>query len=176
MSKSLGNVVAVDELVETYGVDALRYYVARHVNNHEDSSFSKELFHEAYMANLVNGIGNLTNRVLQMSSSYGVELEEPQIHPEDNLLDAYDFTGAMDEVFKIIGSMDQFITDEAPFKKVKIDPQAAAEDVRYLLEKLWHVTMKIAPFMPETYGKMRVALEENKKPETPLFPRIEFKG
>ncbi len=175
MSKSIGNVVDPSLYLDTYGTDAVRYYIARHLHNVQDADWTKESFHEAYMANLVNGIGNLTNRILQMASSYGVSLEgEPHIHLEQNLLESYDFNGEMNAIFKIIGEMDQFITDEAPFKKVKTDPDAAAEDVRYLLEKLWEVTMRIAPIMPETYGKMRVALEENKKPETPLFPRIEL--
>lgn len=175
MSKSLGNVVGVDELVDTYGTDALRYYVTRHVNNHEDSNFSKELFHEAYMANLVNGLGNVTNRILKMSSSYGVKLEiEPQVHFEESLFSHYNFTGEMDRIWKLIGEMDQFITDEAPFKKIKVDEDAAKEDVRWLLEKLFTVALLIAPVMPETYGKIRAAIEENEKPETPLFPRIEL--
>ncbi len=177
MSKSLGNVIGPDELVEKYGADALRYYVLRHVNNHEDSSFSKEQFHEAYMANLVNGIGNLTNRILQMSSSYGVKLEsEPAVHLEESLFHSYDFNGEMDRIWRMIGEADQFITDEAPFKKIKVDEDAAKEDLRYLLEKLFVINYYLAPIMPETYGKIRVAIEENQKPETPLFPRIEFGG
>lgn len=175
MSKSLGNVVGVEDILETYGLDSLRYYVARHINNHEDTSFSKELFHGAYMANLVNGIGNLTNRILQMSSSYGVTLDKKEgVYQEATLLDSYDFTGEMDSVFALIGEMDQFITDEAPFKKVKTDPDAAAEDVRYLLEKLWEVAMRIAPVMPQTHERLVAALVKNEKPQEPLFPRIEL--
>ena len=174
MSKSVGNVVDPFLYIEKYGIDAVRYYIARHVHNTQDSDWTAESFHEAYQANLVNGIGNLTNRILKMSSSYGVTLDEPEIKPGNELLDTYDFSGALDEIFKFIGSMDQFITDEAPFKKVKTDPDAAAKDVQYLLEKLWEVTMLIAPIMPETYGKMRVALEENQKPTEPLFPRVEL--
>ncbi len=175
MSKSLGNTVAVDYILDIYGVDALRYFTARHVNNHEDTNFSIEIFHEAYQANLVNGIGNLTNRILQMSSSYGVEpVMRPESQYNNEALDSYDFNGMMNAVFKLVGEMDQFITDEAPFKKVKTDPEAAAQDLQKLLGQLWQVAEMIKPVMPDTYIKMVDALAKNEKPEEPLFPRIEI--
>ena len=174
MSKSLGNAVSVDEVTKTYGVDALRYFAARHVNNHEDTNFSLEIFHAAYQANLVNGLGNLTNRILKMASSYGVtRTEESTFDYSSSLLSGYDFNGYMDSVWSQIAELDQYITDEAPFKKIKVDEEAAKADVLHLLEKLWYINEQLAPIMPETYGKLRVALEEHEKPEEPLFPRIE---
>jgi len=176
MSKSLGNAVNIDEIINNYGVEALRYFIARHVNNHEDTNFSVHLFHEAYQANLVNGLGNLVNRILQMASSYGVLLDKAQeFDTTDSLLAQYNFTGELNAIWKHIGELDQFITDEQPFKKIKTDEEAAKKDVLHLLEQLWIINEKIAPVMPETYQKIKAAIEENKKPESPLFPRVEQK-
>ena len=175
MSKSLGNTVDVHLILDHYGVDALRYFTLRHVNDHEDTNFSLELFHESYMANLVNGLGNLVNRIVTMASNYGVSLEhELQVDRSSSLLNQYSFNNEGDSIWKLIGELDQFITDEAPFKKIKVDEDAAKDDLKYLLEKLWIINEHLAPIMPETYGKIRVALEETTKPESPLFPRIEL--
>lgn len=173
MSKSLGNAVNINEIIETYGVEALRYFVARHVNNHEDTNFSLNLFHDAYQANLVNGLGNLVNRILQMSSSYGVVLEnKPEHDSADELLNSYDFNGSMNDIWKHIGKLDQFITDEQPFKKIKVDENSAKRDVAHLLGQLWIINQKIASVMPETHAMINTAIDTNTKPESPLFPRV----
>jgi len=113
MSKSLGNTISVDEIIDTYGVDALRYFAARHVNNHEDTNFSLDIFHEAYQANLVNGLGNLTNRILKMASSYGVtRTEEPTYDYKESLLSQYDFNKTMDSIWSQVGELDQFLCFE----------------------------------------------------------------
>ena len=82
MSKSLGNVIDPIVIVDEYGADALRYFLARHVHPFEDSDFTMERFKEAYNADLANGIGNLVARILTMSSQYLTET--PVIpHPEN---------------------------------------------------------------------------------------------
>jgi len=86
MSKSIGNVVDPLVYIETYGLDAVRYFVARHLHDIQDSDWTHERFHESYMANLVNGIGNLTNRIVQMSESYGVRLETELPYAPTHLL------------------------------------------------------------------------------------------
>ncbi len=178
ISKSLGNAVDPRKLARVYGVDAVRYFVARHINNHEDSDFTFERFHEAYMANLVNGIGNLTNRILTMAENNSVVVDF-RVHNEtspgeDSLLGRFDFNGEMNRIWHKIKLADQFITDHSPFKKIKEDRPAAEEDIRWLLEELWEIIEAIQPIMPETYLKAHEALVKNKKPEQPLFPRIEF--
>jgi methionyl-tRNA synthetase len=70
MSKSIGNVVDPIEYIESYGVDALRYYLAREISPFEDGDFSKPKFIEVYNANLANGLGNLLSRTLKMAEKY----------------------------------------------------------------------------------------------------------
>ena len=73
MSKSLGNVVDPYALVEEYGTDALRYFLARHIHPFDDSDFTIERFKETYNANLANGLGNLVARIMQLSQTHLVE-------------------------------------------------------------------------------------------------------
>ena len=79
MSKSLGNATNPKDLVAEYGIDALRYYVARELSTFEDSDVSLEKFKKAYNANLANGLGNLVSRVMKMAEG---NLEKPFISRE----------------------------------------------------------------------------------------------
>ena len=78
MSKSLGNVLDPLVFVKEYGADALRYYLARHMNSFEDSDMTEASFKEAYNANLANGLGNLVARVMTLAAKY---LSEPVAVP-----------------------------------------------------------------------------------------------
>lgn len=70
MSKSLGNVLSPGDFISDYGVEALRYYLAREVSPTEDWDLTSEKFKEVYNANLANGLGNLISRTLKMAEQY----------------------------------------------------------------------------------------------------------
>ncbi len=70
MSKSLGNVLTPSEFISEYGIDALRYYLAREVSPTEDWDLTREKFKEVYNANLATGLGNLVSRTLKMAEQY----------------------------------------------------------------------------------------------------------
>ena len=70
MSKSIGNVLSPGEFISEYGIDALRYYLAREVSPTEDWDLTREKFKEVYNANLANGLGNLVSRTLKMAEQY----------------------------------------------------------------------------------------------------------
>lgn len=70
MSKSIGNVIDPKKIVEKYGAESFRYFMAREVSPFEDGDFTEGKFIESYNANLANGLGNLVSRVLKMSESY----------------------------------------------------------------------------------------------------------
>lgn len=178
MSKSLGNVVDPVALVQEYGTDALRYYLARHVQPFEDSDFTLEKFKEAYNANLANGLGNLVARVMKMATdnlAKPVEVKQRAISDFVDLtkfLDHYEFNQALDQIWQHIARHDEYIQETKPFSLVKTNPEQAREIIAKLVQGLADLAICLEPIMPETSKKIKTAIREHQMPET-LFPRKE---
>ncbi|MES2668414.1 MAG: methionine--tRNA ligase [Patescibacteria group bacterium] len=181
MSKSLGNVISPYELVEKYGTEATRYLLLRHVHPAEDSDVTWERLDEWYLANLVNGLGNLVARVMKLAEDNltgPVQLlkGDMDIDPAfTHKLDAFAFNEAVDYVFAIIGECDAYMTAKEPYKKVKSPDDGIAndgrEDITFLVRKLALIGTHLAPVMPATSELILDAVQNNKKPEN-LFPRL----
>jgi methionyl-tRNA synthetase len=181
MSKSIGNVIDPYSIVEEYGADALRYFLARHVSPFEDSDFTMERFKEAYNADLVNGLGNLVARVMQMATT---NLHDPvtmtkETQPDTSVaayLEAHEFNSAMDAIWERVGHNDALIAIKKPFTGIKSDDSGVRDEALLIIKKLVRELNAIAtdlmPFMPETSRKVKEAILANKKP-TNLFPRKE---
>jgi methionyl-tRNA synthetase len=182
MSKSLGNVISPYELVEKYGIDTTRYLIIKHVNPFDDTDITWKLLNEWYEAHLVNGIGNLTARVLQMSQKYFDK--NPKVTflndfiPEygengwRELLEKFRFDQSLDQIGVLaVNRIDEFIAKNEPFKKFKINPDEAKHDVQEALNMLFTIATLLSIFMPQTSEKILQAIKDNKKPEN-LFPRI----
>ncbi|MFZ2593475.1 MAG: methionine--tRNA ligase [Minisyncoccia bacterium] len=175
MSKSLGNVIDPIAIVDEYGVDALRYFLLRHIHPTEDSDFTVEVFKEAYTAGLVNGIGNLTARVMKLAEGY---LAEPILHPQQEAfpeeyttaLNGYEFNKAMEYVWGRIQSLDQTISTEEPFKVVKTNPEEGKRMIRDAVHEVYAIARLLQPLLPQTSDTIKTAVLANKKPEN-LFPR-----
>lgn len=184
MSKSVGNVIDPFDIIERFGADALRYYLLREVSPFEDGDFTEERFIETYNANLANGIGNLTSRIMKMATQYDVRIEAPSdcevIHHgapsgEEMVwrpMDEYRFNDAMDAIWNEVQNLDISIQKTEPFKKVKIAPDEAKKDVDILLKHLWNIGVFLEPFLPDTAEKIRNAIKNHEMP-APLFKRIE---
>lgn len=172
MSKSLGNVIRPQDLVNTYGAEALRYHVAREFNPFEDSDFTPESFKLAYNSNLANGIGNLASRIIQMvlANNIKIKIDKQEFAPEYvAALERFNIKEACDFVWKKISEADAYVQREEPFKKIKIDVAGATKDLEFLLSELVAIAHHLTPIMPETAKEIITALELKRKPL--LFPR-----
>ncbi|OGG57894.1 methionine--tRNA ligase [Candidatus Kaiserbacteria bacterium RIFCSPHIGHO2_01_FULL_55_17] len=173
MSKSLGNVIDPMTIVDEYGIDALRYFLARHIHPFEDSDFTVARFKEVYNANLANGLGNLVSRVLQLTERHlGTFAAIDSVKEIFESMENYNLQAAMDHIWSRIQKLDQAIADTEPFKVVKTDPERGNKLIDELRVELWLIAHRLAPFMPNTSRVIQDAIRANKKPEN-LFPRKE---
>jgi methionyl-tRNA synthetase len=177
MSKTLGNVVDPRDVVEEYGIDALRYFLLKEVSSFEDSPFTMERFKDSYNSGLANGLGNLVSRIMTLSEKY---LEKcPEITEGSgfaeyfSFFEKFDIKQAVDFVWSEIGSLDKFIQETEPFKVVKADKKKGKELITSMVIRLYTIARMLNPIMPETNTTLKKLIKENKKPEKPLFLRKE---
>ena len=176
MSKSLGNVVNPMALVDEYGVDALRYFLARHIHPFEDSDFTTDKFKAAYNADLANGLGNLASRIMQLAATHLDKSDLSNLGRSDlpkeytEALDNFEIHKATEYVWDRISALDRKITETAPFKVVKEDAEKGRAIITELTTELALIDLMLEPILPATSKKIIDAIVANKKPEN-LFPR-----
>ena len=183
MSKSIGNVISPFDMVERYGLEATRYILLRHVHPTEDSDITWEKMDEWYTAGLVNGLGNLTARIMKMAETH---LAEPVLLSEvdkselwHTLKDYMNFQIEMDtlwisniESHPGVGAVDEYIQKTEPYKLIKESPEEAKEIIKKLVVYLNSIALRLEPFMPKTSETIIESIKSNKKPDN-LFNRLE---
>jgi len=174
ISKSLGNAVDPLELIDVYGADALRYWMARAVSFGQDGSASIDGIRERYENELANDLGNLLSRTTAMVDRYrGGKLRRGRAEPALDVaalaadvadrLDRFDVTGALDAIWEIVRGLNQYVTAEAPWQLAKDEANAERLDgVLYnLVDGLTVLAVALAAFLPETAPRILVALRQS---------------
>ncbi len=169
MSKSRGNIVRAETVVDALGADALRYYLLREVVFGQDGGFSFAGLIERYNADLANGYGNLTSRTLSMIARYcgGAIPEgrsEPRIRQQaataaaafSASFDALDFSRALEALWSFVAAVDGYITEMAPWKLAATeDSKEALAGVLYTCaESLRIVTALVYPVLPVSAARI----------------------
>lgn len=177
MSKSRGNVIYADDLVELFGVDAVRYYLLAEMPYASDGSITYENMIERYNADLANTLGNLVNRTIAMTNKYfdGVvqsadvteEIDNElkafavdTVQRVDKLLAEYRVSDTLEAIFNLAKRYNKYIDETAPWALAKDESQKARlGTVLYnLLEGIRFLAVLLTPFMPETADKILAQL------------------
>jgi methionyl-tRNA synthetase len=175
MSKSLGNVLDPDEVIDKFGADALRFYCFREVSFGQDGQISPAGFESRYETELADQYGNLANRVLSMIGRYR-DGTVPEAEAEADLtgafegaperlralLDEAELSQALEEIWKLVRRLNQYVEETKPWELSKDESSADRLDsVLYgLAEGLRVTTLLLHAYMPETTGRLLEALGE----------------
>jgi methionyl-tRNA synthetase len=173
MGKSLGNVIAPEELVEKFGIDGTRYLLLSGAPIGEDIDVTWERLTDKYNADLANGLGNLVARVLKLSeklTTYDARLTTE--YPKDfvELMENYRLSEGVEYIWNIIRAANKYIDETKPWELAKTDESKFGEVMRKLLQDIALIARLLQPFLPETSQKIQGMLE-TRKGEI-LFQRI----
>ncbi|MFA9289016.1 MAG: methionine--tRNA ligase [Weeksellaceae bacterium] len=176
MSKSLGNVIDPFDMVETYGTDAVRYYLLREIPALDDGDFTIERMEQVYESDLANELGNLLSRVTTIAAKDKLVLDSKAEQTIDAKLveqiGKFSFNEALEDIWKEVKKINKQVNEREPWKREAADRKA---DLEGWLTTLHQIGVNLQPFMPETAEKILAATSGTIEKCQPLFPRIEKK-
>ncbi|WP_268870307.1 methionine--tRNA ligase [Caenispirillum salinarum] len=171
ISKSVGNVIDPLELIETYGLDQVRYFLMREVPFGNDGDFSHRAMVGRMNGELANDLGNLSQRVLSMTAK-NCKGEVPEVGaftPEDRelldaaygllgkvrpLMDRQAFHEALETIWVVVRAANAYVDRQAPWVLRKSDPARMATVLYVLMEAVRNVAILMQPVVPESAAKM----------------------
>ncbi|MEK7653332.1 MAG: methionine--tRNA ligase [Patescibacteria group bacterium] len=166
MSKSLGNTIDPDALIDSFGAEAIRYLLLSQFPFGQDGDIKAGNFSIQYNADLANGVGNFTSRVLSMAEKYlsasgggGVVPEKDYTFSDEvagiwrqykEAMDRFQIDAAIEMIKKLNGFGDGYVERQKPWELAKTDPEELKKVIYNLLEIARHLAIMLYPIMPET--------------------------
>jgi len=174
ISKSAGPAVDPYDVVERYGVDALRWWLLSDVAGLGDSDFTEQRLRTRYHQDLANGLGNLVSRTLSLVRKYGhgdapaSGLGRELSSTIDRALEVFDFRAATDAIGAVVGEANRLIEAERPWESAKPQRDAVLAALEGACRSLAH---ELTPFVPD--GAARISAQLDGGIRQPVFPRLE---
>jgi methionyl-tRNA synthetase len=178
MSKSRGNIVRSETILEVLGADALRYFLFREIVFGQDGSFSFDALVQRFNSDLANGLGNLASRTLSMIQRYFggevpypsatigytpaeaaiIKLAEETITEYNRLFDTYQFSRALETLWSLLSAVDKYIVETQPWaiaEKEDRDSRTRLATVLYTsAEALRIITVLAHPIIPDSTARI----------------------
>jgi len=178
MSKSRGNIVRTETILDVLGADALRYFLLREVVFGQDGSFSFDALVQRYNSDLANGLGNLASRTLTMINRYFkgevpypsptasksaaddaiAETARKTIREFGTLFDQFQFSRALESAWALVAAVDKYIVENEPWalgEKQDEDSRSRLATVLYTAAEALRIATALAhPVMPEATAKI----------------------
>ena len=182
ISKSLGNVIDPIELVETFGLDQVRYFLLREVPFGNDGDFSHRAMVGRINSDLANDFGNLAQRVLSMINkncggnlpefgeftSADESLMKDGLRLYDTLQNDFNkqaFSKALEVIWTVVGDANGYVDEQAPWALKKTDPKRMGTVLFVLAEAIRHLAILTQPFMPDSSARLlnQLAIPEDRR-------------
>jgi len=179
MSKTLGNVISPNELVDKYGAEVSKYLILSQFSFGQESDIKIEDFPVKYNADLVNGLGNLVNRVTNMVEQYmggQLDLDFKDMNLAHEELKQLRFREALLTIWTVIAKDNSLIDQEKPWLLAKEESKKDKLEgiLKELSVDLYNIGLALQPFMPKKSQQILdiITAKKIKKPIEPLFPRL----
>ena len=182
MSKSTGNVVSPEVIIDKYGLDQFKYFLLREVRFGQDGDFSEEALVKRVNSDLSNDYGNLAQRVLTFiyknndglipnKGTYTLEDKEllkNMVEAKDNIINFmqnYQITNALEELWTIIRKSNSYIDEQAPWTLKKIDLDRMNTVLFVLANTIKNVSLIATIFIPNGANKIldQLSISKNKR-------------